>query len=402
MTFSLPSNDARPTPPSVDFSLVIGGPLYRLLRRSRLSGSELEMLGRRLAAVIVVAWLPLLVLSLLEGGAWHGTRVPFLRDFDVQTRLLVAVPLFFAAELLLHRRLQTALPRFFQRNLILDAQRDRFRAALDSAQAWLNSVWAEGLILVFVYAIGVGGVWRNSAALQMDTWYGSLQEGHLVPSMAGWWLGLVSLPIFQFLLLRWYFRLLVWWRLLWQISRLDLNLQPLHPDHAGGLGFLNQLSKAYVPLLMAQGAAAAGWIADQIFFVGARLPDFKLDLAFATAVAIFLIVGPLLLFTPALVAARRAGLGAYGNLATRYARDFDDKWLRDRAPAEEALVGSGDIQSLADLGNSYATLKEMRSVMFDTRSVLPLAVAVLAPAAPLMLTMVSMEELLGRLLQFLL
>ena len=116
----------------------------------------------------------------------------------------------------------------------------------------------------------------------------------------------------------------------------------------------------------------------------------------------FLVVGPLLLFMVQLERAKRAGLGAYGTLATRYARDFDNKWLRGTSPDDEALIGSGDIQSLADLGNSYETLKEMRIVPFTTRTLVPLVAAVLAPSAPLVLTMISVEELLRRVLEFLL
>ena len=385
-----------------DFSLVVGGPLFRVLRWARLSDDNLQLLGRRMAAVVVVAWLPLLILSLVEGHAWSGLRVPFLRDVDVHTRFLVALPLLFAAEWVLHQRLRLAINKFRERQLVPEAQYQRYLAALQSARTWLDSIWPELLIAVFVYAVGLGGIWRSIAMPQADAWYGAVIDGQLVTTAAGRWLGLVSVPLFQFLLLRWYFRLLVWWRLMWQLSRTDLNLQPLHPDHAGGLGFLSQLSQAFMLLLVAQGTLASGWIAEQIFFAGAHLPEFKLELAAVTAVTVFLVLGPLLFFSPVLARARRAGLGAYGNLATRYARDFDQKWLRGRAPENESLIGSGDIQSLADLGNSYATLQQMRMVVFDTKTVIPLAAALLAPVAPLLLTMISVEELLAGLVKILL
>jgi hypothetical protein len=385
-----------------DFSLVVGGPLFRVLRWARLSDDNLQLLARRMAAVVVVAWLPLLILSLIEGHAWSGLRVPFLRDVDVHTRFLVALPLLFAAEWVLHQRLRLAINKFRERQLVPEAQYQRYLAALQSARTWLDSIWPEFLLLVFVYAVGLGGIWRNIAMLQADAWYGTVTDGRLVTTAAGRWLGLVSVPLFQFLLLRWYFRLLVWWRLMWQLSRTDLNLQPLHPDHAGGLGFLSQLSQAFMLLLVAQGTLASGWIAEQIFFAGAHLPEFKLELAAVTAVTVFLVLGPLLFFSPVLARARRSGLGAYGNLATRYAHDFDQKWLRGRAPENDSLIGSGDIQSLADLGNSYATLKQMRMVVFDTKTVIPLVAALLAPVAPLLLTMISVEELLAGLVKILL
>ena len=54
-----------------DFSLVLGGPLFQLLRRSHMSGDTLELMRRRLI-IPLLAWLPLLVLSALEGRALGG------------------------------------------------------------------------------------------------------------------------------------------------------------------------------------------------------------------------------------------------------------------------------------------------------------------------------------------
>jgi hypothetical protein len=78
-------------------------------------------------------------------------------------------------------------------------------------------------------------------------------------------------------------------------------------------------------------------------------------------------------------------------------REFNDKWLRGGAAADEALVGSGDIQSLADLGNSFQVV-EMRLVPFTRNTVLQLTVNTLLPVAPLLLTMVSREEFLKEVL----
>ncbi len=114
---------------------------------------------------------------------------------------------------------------------------------------------------------------------------------------------------------------------------------------------------------------------------------------------VFAVLGPLLVFSPQLAAAKRAGLREYGTLAQRYVREFDQKWLRGGAPADEPLIGSADIQSLADLGNSFEVVKGMRLVPFTLRTVLQLAVVTLLPVAPLLLTMFSLEELLERLLK---
>jgi hypothetical protein len=75
-------------------------------------------------------------------------------------------------------------------------------------------------------------------------------------------------------------------------------------------------------------------------------------------------------------------------------REFDTKWLRGGAPADETLMGSGDIQSLADLGNSFEVLRSMRVIPVTRDAVLQLTVATLAPIAPLLLTIMPLEELL--------
>ncbi len=78
-------------------------------------------------------------------------------------------------------------------------------------------------------------------------------------------------------------------------------------------------------------------------------------------------------------------------------REFDSKWLRGGAPAGEPLVGSSDIQSLADLGSSFQVVREMRIVPIKRDDVLRLVVATLLPIVPLALTMMSLEELLKTL-----
>jgi hypothetical protein len=152
-------------------------------------------------------------------------------------------------------------------------------------------------------------------------------------------------------------------------------------------------------LLAAHGTLLAGMIANRIFFQAATLPDFKLEIVGVVVFLLLLVLGPLLLFMPHLAEARRVGLREYGTLAQRYVREFDDKWLRGGAPAGEPLIGSADIQSLADLGNSFELVRSMRVAPITRDALLQLAVITLLPVSPLLLTMVSLEELLKRLLQ---
>jgi len=207
----------------------------------------------------------------------------------------------------------------------------------------------------------------------------------------------VSLPIFQFLLCRWYFRVFIWARFLFQVRSLTLSLVPTHPDRVGGLGFLGGLVHAFTPLAAAHGALLAGTFANRIFYAGANFRDFRLEVASTVVFVMLLVFAPLLVFGPQLAAARRRGLLEYGDLAERYGREFEAKWLRGGAPEGEALIGSADIQSLADLANSVEVVRTMSSFLVSKEAVVRLGVATVLPLLPLTLTIMPLEELLKRL-----
>jgi hypothetical protein len=382
-----------------DFSLVLGGPIYQLLRRSHLADDALGLVQQRIIVLSLFSWLPLLVLSALEGKALGGSAaVPFLLDVEVHVRFLAAIPLLIAAELIVHQRMRFVVKQFLERNIIPANAMTRFDAAIASVSRLRNSVLAEVLIIAFVYVFGVLIIWRQFMTLDTTTWYATPSAAGSKLSLAGMWYGYVSLPIFQFLLCRWYFRVFIWARFLWQVSRINLSLVPTHPDRVGGLGFLSDTVYAFIPLLIAHGALLAGLLGNRIYYLGAKLPDFMLEILVLVIFLMCLVLGPLLVFAPQLAHAKRMGRREYGTLAERYVREFDAKWLRGGAPAEERLVGSGDIQSLADLGNSFDIVRTMRVAPFTKETILLLAAATAAPVAPLLLTMMPLEDLLKKLL----
>ena len=381
-----------------DFSLVVGGPLYQLLRRAHLSDDALQMVRQRVVVIALLTWLPLLVLAALERHLWAGsTTVPFFLDLEVHIRLLAVVPLLIVAELVVHQRLRPIGLGFLERNLVPEPALMRFDAALRSAYGLRNSVLAEVLLIVAVYGIGVLIVWRHYSALDAATWYAMPSASGSRLSLAGMWYGYVSLPFFQFLLIRWYFRLFIWTRFLWQVSRIELSIVPTHPDRFGGLGFLSNTVYAFAVLLVAHGAMLAAQLANRIFFLGASLVDYKAEIAVMVAFLLCVVFAPLLVFAPQLARAKRKGLREYGTLAERYVREFDAKWLRGGVPAGEPLVGSADIQSLADLNNSFEVVRGMRIALVTRDTLIRHAAAVLVPMAPLALTMMPLEELAKRL-----
>ena len=176
--------DAEPR----DFSIILGGPLFQLLRRAHISGDALELVRRRVVVIALFAWLPLLVLCIASGDAFGGSAaVPFIKDVQVHVRFLVAMPLLIVAELVVHTRLRPVAFEFLTRGLVPADAIGKFQEKLVAAMRLRNSVAAEVLMIVAVYTIGVPIVWREVGALDVTTWYAVASEGRVKLTLPGIW-----------------------------------------------------------------------------------------------------------------------------------------------------------------------------------------------------------------------
>lgn len=379
-----------------DFSLVLGGPLFQLFRRARLEGDHLELLYRRVVIITAIAWLPLLVLVMLAPANGPADRLSFFRDVEAHVRFLVALPVLIAAELIVHARLSPLVRRFVERRIVLPEDLPKLQDAVDSAMRLRNSAAAEVVLLVGAYVFGLT-LWSHRVPIVQATWFAG-PDGRWALTPAGYWYVFVSLPIVQFILLRWYLRFFIWFRFLWRVSRIPLNLIPSHPDKCGGLGFLGKSSYAFGPILFAQGALLAAVVASRVLDRGESLLSFKLQIGAVIAFFVVAILGPLTMFSARMAAVRRKGLTEYGLLAQRYVEGFHRKWVVGASAPPDDLLGAADIQSLADLGNSYGLVRDMRLVPFGLDDITQLAAVTAAPFLPLLLTIWSPEELITRLI----
>lgn len=376
-----------------DFSLILGGPTFQFFRKAHLEGDHLELLRRRILFITLLAWLPLLLLSTFASRGDVG-RLSFLRDVEVHVRFLVALPVLVAAELIVHLRIRPVVRSFVARRIVLPEDLPRFDRAIESAIRLRNSIPIELGLLLLVYSLGLW-FWQGRVGLHASTWYAD-SGGRWNLTIAGFWYVFVSIPIVQFILLRWYFRLFIWFRFLWQVSRLNLNLIPSHPDRCAGLAFLGKSAYCFGPILFAQGALLAGPLASRILYGGESVLSFKFEIGGFVVFFVLAILGPLLMFTPRMAQARREGLANYGLLAQRYVESFQQKWVACGPSTAQELLGTSDIQSLADLGNSYSLVRDMRTVPFGLEDITRLAAATAAPLVPLLLTIFSPEELILR------
>jgi hypothetical protein len=296
--------------------------------------------------------------------------------------------------------------QFLDRGIVAPEDRPRFEQCIAAAMRLRNSAMVEVLLLAMAIVAGVFAG-KRYVDLRGTTWFatvtgtGAAADGQQQQrlTIAGYWYFFVSLTIFRFLLLRWVFRVVVWYRFLWQVARrVPLQLNALHPDGSGGIGFLANSAFAFQPLLLALTVSVSGIIGNKIWHDGARLPQFKLEIIAWILLLMLMVLTPLCFFIMKLAAAKRAGAREYGIVASRYVAEFRRKWIEGHAPAEEALIGSADIQSLADLGNSFGVVREMRLVPFSRATVVPMVIMTALPFAPLLLTIIPLEALIDRVL----
>ena len=372
-----------------EFSLVAGGPLYRLARRWGLPDGSAGFirLGQTLA---LLTWLPLLALAPLGRD---DTAISFLHSLGTHARLLVAIPLFFVAEAAFDTRSRQLIRTIVASRVVRADQLQTLSAALQRAVKWRDTWVLEAVAAVIALSIIVEGP-RQDLPSAVSTWR-TTADGHLTP--AGWWYIVASFPLFQFLLCRWLARILIWSQLLWRINGLDLQLIPTHPDLAGGLGGFGVVHVTLALLSVGISTMLVATVAEQVMYGSADVSRFVLPLAGAVCVIVLLIVAPLLIFAPRLIRLRQEGLLEYGTLAAGYVRAFDDKWIRHRMQQREPLLGSADVQSLADLANSFNVISSMRIVPISLAQVLVLVAAAALPSLPLALFVVPLDELVLKL-----
>lgn len=382
------ADDAGATIPSL-----AGGPLHRL---GALLGLVDTRVGRSIflgLAIAALLWGGVVVLALVTG---RSSAVFALAVIGGHVRLLVAIPLFFLCE----DRLASHLPPFaegLRRTGIVQAGQ---AAAFDSAVSRFNRSAASTRAELVCLVLALIPVWIPLGMEGMEALGTTVFARHGLDKPVQLWYWLVCLPVFRFLLLRWLWRLCAWNLFLWRVSRLDLNLVAIHPDRVAGLGYLSVVQTSFSLLVMAVSAVIAAGIAEEIAVTGASLNQFYHMLLVVVLICLVIFVLPLCSFSGQLRLARARGLAAYMDFAGDYVAAFQAKWIRGRRP-DEALLGTADLQSLADLGNSVRVVEELRLVPVNRTMLVAFAAAAGAPMLPLLLFQFPVDELAERAIRML-
>jgi hypothetical protein len=379
---------------------VAPGPERRLIERVglRREGARRWSLQRRIATLVLITWVPMCLFALLQGTALGPTpRASFLLDFATYARFFIGLPILLLADEVVGRRLRTAGLQFVRDDFIRREDVPTFERAVARLARRRESSIATAVIL----GLAALGAWRltfeaATGRIASEDWRSiALPAGHALDfSLAALWNNLVALPILLFLVYRWLWRILIWAVFLADVARLKLKVVPTHADKAGGLGFLEVAHASFSIIAFALASVASAEAAFGVVYEGASVTSFKTPLIVLIVVTLLLFLGPLLVFSPTLARNRRAALGSYGAITSRYGRDFQEKWMGGEEPSEASFLGSADIQSLADMGNSFRFVSEMGVVPFGRRAVLQLALATALPFIPLALLVVPPSQIL--------
>lgn len=316
-------------------------------------------------------------------------------DFGTYARFFLGVPLLLAAEQIVGPRLRSAGLQFVEGGFIRPEDYSAFDQAIARAAKWRESVLAEFIIL----AVAMTGAWlftpETLTGGVIASWRSPNSPGApLGISLTALWYRLVAVPILQFFWYRWLWRLLVWTSFLWSVSRLNLNLVGTHADQAGGLGFLGSAHTSLGIFAVALSSVLSAEAAFLIVFQNAAIETFQIPLIVVLLLVELMFLGPLLIFTPTLIRTRLTWMREHGLLVTRYNRAFHEKWIMGQVAADEPLLGSADIQSLADLGSSFEHVRGMKVVPFGLHAVIQLALLTSLPCLPLILLVVPVSQIL--------
>jgi hypothetical protein len=359
---------------SDDYHIGEGGLLRRLETRCHLTKLPWQILW-----VVIVAWVPIVAL-----GVFGRSGDPLMRDLGMHVRLLVAAPILLYLDLQFPKVCRRTVVQLAQQEFIPEAEQPELTRTLRSAKRLADSPVPELVLAVVSIGLSVASL------LRLVPFSGTAWRTVLTPAQL--WYALVALPLFEFLLLRSLWRWAIWVRVLVGLARIDLDLEPTHPDCCGGIAFLRKPAIEYCAMLLFVVASVVCATWHGRFAFGATVVSFApLLLLFAT-IGIVVAFGPLLLFVPHLGRVRREGLVEIGGLAAKLGRQFRRRWIQGQALATEADA-SADAQELAAIGSTYRdSVYRLRTLLFNRRDLLILIIATAIPVVPVMLARIPYED----------
>jgi hypothetical protein len=351
--------------------------------------------GTRILMLSGIAWVPLVVLTLIEGTFMSGDiTIPFVKDVVPYVRGLVIIPLLVMADNVIEP-MMTRIVRYLRTSgVVPEAEQERLNRAVNKMAYLMNIKWIQLLIVIFAVLVSwllrtdYLDMWKEEA---VTSWALHVVDGEVHETMAGLWFLFITSPLVTFLFYRWIWRYIAWVIFLYRVSRLKLELYASHTDLAGGLGLFGGGQSLFAILFLVMATMISSQMANNLLYEGDELLDIKLIVMIFIVISIVMIEAPLLFFTTKLFNLKRRALAEYGALQHQISGDFHHHWISDEG---RKLVDSMQPSAMADYSAVYEIVSSMRIIPLNPRVSIVLAVILMLPFLPLVLTEQSIWDVL--------
>ena len=351
--------------------------------------------GTRILMLCGVAWLPLVVLTLIDGTfITDDITIPFVKDVVPYVRGLIAIPLLVMADNIIEPMMSRILKYLHTSGVVPDSEQVHLNNAVDKMTYLMNTKWIQLILVILVVLMS----WAMQADYvdmwterDVTSWALQLENGKVDETLAGTWFLLVTTPMVSFLLYRWVWRFIAWSIFLYRVSRMKLELYASHTDLAGGLGIVGAGQALFGIVFLILATSISSELASNILYEGDTLVNVKQVALVFIVISIVVIAIPLLFFTKKLIPLKRKALEEYGALQQQISRDFHHHWINDEG---EKMVDSMQPSAMADYSAVYDIVSTMRIVPLNPKAILFLVGMLLLPFLPLALTERSIWDVL--------
>lgn len=385
------------------FRLSAGGLIYRFFTSIRLQDPDKTTTLRRHSVLVTLSWLPLILLTAIEGNLVNSELdLPFIYDLKPYVRYLIVLPILIEADGIIDHLISDILRNISTSGILGDDGKNAYNKAVDQLAKRKDSNIADIVILIISMVI-VLSLFANLENLDVSSeftnWMTVYGDTKATLTYAGWWFILVSSPILQIALYRWFWRFYLWSEFLYRVSKIKLNLQPTHPDMAAGLGILRNSESAFTLIAFAFGSMLSVAVAEDILYTDMTLIQSLPIVAVYIGIAIIIMTLPLLFFSKQIAIVRRSGRVVYGNLGYRLSRAFDEKWGNpsDQTNGDE-LLKTADASAVCDYADVYSNVRSVRIIPISLRGYLEQILVLIIPFLPLVLTEYSITDVLKRII----
>jgi hypothetical protein len=346
---------------------------------------------------VLIAWLPLVIFCALRGSA---ALLSFLKDYASQSRFLIVLPVLILAERPLQSRLHMVAEEF--EHLVPESEKGAFLAAWESHDKWRRSKIARILLVWVTYATAAWlSQYLSPSGSEFVSWWTGGGSNFRSFSLAGAWAFFISYPILVYFTYLWIWRQLLWARFLRSMTLLNLRLIAAHPDHLGGLGFLEASMLGQLPFSFCMGVGLAGAVANRVLNEGYKLLAFRYLALMLVAAVLLICVAPYLVFSRPLMVMRRRGMSSYGAFARAVGEQFEKKWLLTGNHLNEDVLLVPDFSTTADLFAVVHNIDDIRVIPVGAVDLYAVVISALVPAVPVVLAAIPFEILIKSAMKFL-